>query len=63
VLVHGDASAGKTTVAAEFARWCAATGGLDHPTLGTGPALFTSFEHHRQLARVLDQLGDTLAPC
>jgi tetratricopeptide (TPR) repeat protein len=62
VLVHGYAGAGKTTVAAEFARWYAATGGLDHTDLGCGPVLFTSFERHRPLARVLDQLGDTLAP-
>jgi tetratricopeptide (TPR) repeat protein len=62
VLVHGYAGAGKTTVAAEFARWYAATGGLDHPDLGAGPVLFTSFEHHRPLARVLDQVGETFAP-
>jgi tetratricopeptide (TPR) repeat protein len=62
LLVHGSAGAGKTTVAAEFARWYAATGGLDHPELGAGPVLFTSFEHHRPLSRVLDQVGDAFAP-
>jgi tetratricopeptide (TPR) repeat protein len=62
VLLHGYAGAGKTTTAAEFARWYAATGGLDHPDLGRGPVLFTSFERHRPLARVLDQVGDTFAP-
>ena len=31
---------GKTTTAAEFARWYAQTGGIE------GPVLFTSFEHH-----------------
>ena len=46
VLLHAFAGAGKTTTAAEFARWYAATGGLHHPNLGTGPVLWSSFEHH-----------------
>ena len=38
VLLHAYAGSGKTTTAAEFARWYALTGGVD------GPVLFTSFE-------------------
>lgn len=52
VLLHGYAGSGKTAMAAEFARWYAATGGID------GPLLFTSFGRHRPLARVLDKIGD-----
>lgn len=51
VLLHAYAGSGKTTTAAEFARWYALTGGIQ------GPVLFTSFEQHRSLARVLDQIG------
>ena len=51
VLLHAFAGAGKTTTAAEFARWYALTGGLH------GPILFTSFQHHLTLPRVLDTLG------
>ncbi len=51
VLLHGYAGSGKTTTAVEFARWYAQTGGVrERP-------LFTTFEQHRPLARVLDQLG------
>jgi hypothetical protein len=53
VLLHAYAGAGKTSTAAEFARWYAHTGGIQ------GPVLFTSFEQHTPLARVLDQLGET----
>jgi tetratricopeptide (TPR) repeat protein len=52
VLLHGYAGAGKTATALEFARWYAATGGLD------GPVLFDSFERRRPLARVLDSIGE-----
>ena len=52
VLLHGFAGSGKTATAAEFARWYALTGGLEG-----GPVLFTSFEHHRPLSRVLDEIG------
>ncbi len=41
VLLHAFAGSGKTSVAAEFARWYALTGGVD------GPVLFTSSETHR----------------
>jgi tetratricopeptide (TPR) repeat protein len=51
VLLHAYAGSGKTTAAAEFARWYRETGGID------GPVLFTSFEQHLPLARVLDQIG------
>ena len=62
VLLHAFAGAGKTTTAAEFARWYAATGGLHHPDLGTGPVLWSSFEHHLPLDRLLDAAGDAFAP-
>jgi tetratricopeptide (TPR) repeat protein len=51
VLMHAYAGSGKTTTAAEFARWYALTGGVE------GPVLFTSFERHLPLARVLDKIG------
>jgi hypothetical protein len=51
VLLHAYAGSGKTTTAAEFARWYTLTGGLE------GPVLFTSFEQHKPLARVLDSFG------
>lgn len=51
VLLHAYAGAGKTTTAGEFARWYQLTGG------SPGPVLFTSFERHRTLPQVLDQLG------
>ncbi len=50
VLLHAWAGSGKTATAAEFARWYALTGGLE------GPVLFTSFESHKPLPRVLDQI-------
>ena len=62
VLLHAFAGAGKTSTAAEFARWYAATGGLYHPALGTGPLLWSSFEHHLPLDRLLDAAGVTFAP-
>jgi tetratricopeptide (TPR) repeat protein len=55
VLLHAWAGAGKTSTAVEFARWYALTGG----TVGV---LFTSFEHHLTLARLLDQVGDQFGP-
>jgi tetratricopeptide (TPR) repeat protein len=56
VLLHALAGAGKTSTAAEFARWYQLTGGLGYAG-GDGPVLFTSFEQYRPLARVLDQVG------
>ncbi len=51
VLLHAYAGSGKTSTAAEFARWYALTGGVE------GPVLFSSFERHLPLARVLDKIG------
>ncbi len=51
VLLHAYAGSGKTTTAVEFARWYAQTGGV------RGAVLFTSFETHKPLARVLDEIG------
>jgi tetratricopeptide (TPR) repeat protein len=62
VLLYAYAGAGKTTTAAEFARWYAETGGLHHPELGQGPVLFSSLEHHTPLARLLNQLGEVFGP-
>lgn len=51
VLLQAFAGSGKTTTAAEFARWYALTGGVN------GPVLFTTFERYKPLARVLDDFG------
>jgi tetratricopeptide (TPR) repeat protein len=51
VLLHAYAGSGKTSTAAEFARWYGRTGGVE------GPILFTSFERYLPLPQVLDQLG------
>lgn len=51
VLLHAYAGSGKTTAAAEFARWYALTGGVE------GPVLFSSFEQRAPLGWVLDQIG------
>jgi tetratricopeptide (TPR) repeat protein len=51
VLLHAYAGSGKTSTVSEFARWYEQTGGL------SGPVLFTSFEQHKTLPRVLDELG------
>ncbi|MAU00227.1 MAG: hypothetical protein CL608_24065 [Anaerolineaceae bacterium] len=61
VLLHAYAGSGKTTTAAEFARWYALTGGLDFPG-GSGPVLFTTFERHLPLPRVLDKFGQIFGP-
>ena len=55
VLLHAWAGAGKTSTGLEFARWYALTG-------GTAGVLFTSFEHHLTLARLLDQIGGQFGP-
>src|SRR5271157_266310 len=49
VLLYGFAGSGKSSTAAEFARWYRATGGVE------GPVLFTSFAQRKTLASVLDE--------
>ena len=56
VLLHALAGSGKTTTAAEFARWYAFTGGLGRQD---GMVLFTSFERHTPLNRALNDFGTT----
>ena len=56
VLLHALAGAGKSTTAAEFARWYTATGGA------ADAVLWMSFEHHMPLERVLDAAGAVFAP-
>lgn len=51
VLLHAYAGSGKTATAVEFAKLYSLTGGVD------GPVLFTSFERHMPLPRVLDKIG------
>jgi tetratricopeptide (TPR) repeat protein len=66
VLLYAFAGSGKTTTAAEFAHWYRLTGGLDDPDLGAGPVVFSSFELHKPLSAVLndvwDAFGDRLPP-
>jgi tetratricopeptide (TPR) repeat protein len=50
-LLHAYAGSGKTTAAAEFARWYRETGGIE------GPVLFTTFEQYRPLLSVLNDLA------
>lgn len=56
VLLHAYAGSGKTSTAAEFARWYKQTGGVQ------GPVLFTSFERYQPLPRVLDKIGTIFRP-
>lgn len=49
VLLFSYAGSGKTSTAAEFARWYHATGG------NVGPFLFTSFVHYKPLKDVLNE--------
>ena len=51
VLLEAEAGMGKTATAGQFAAWYTLTEGFD------GPVLFTSFDHHKTLAAVLDQLA------
>jgi hypothetical protein len=60
VLLHADAGAGKSAVAAEFARWYQATGGLDYADHSTGLVICTSFARHTSLAGVLEVAGKYL---
>ncbi len=52
-LLHALAGSGKTTTAGEFARWYADTNGLGRQFA----LLFTSFERHKPLVRVLDDFA------
>lgn len=52
ILLSAFAGSGKTQVAAEFARWYAATGGVQ------GAVLFSSFERHLPLPRLLDKISE-----
>ncbi len=56
VLLQAFAGSGKTATVVEFARWYLATGGLK------GLALFSSFEQHVPLARLLNQLAELAQP-
>jgi tetratricopeptide (TPR) repeat protein len=64
VLLHAFAGSGKTTTAAEFARWYQATGGLDLPGRPEWPGavLWSSLEHHLTADRILGMAGDFFAP-
>jgi tetratricopeptide (TPR) repeat protein len=63
VLLHAFAGAGKSATAAEFARWYKITGGLDHPDHPEWPGavLWSSFEHHLTVDRVIGAAGDYFA--
>jgi tetratricopeptide (TPR) repeat protein len=64
ILLQAFAGAGKSSTAAEFARWYQATGGLDHPTRpewGPGVVLWSSFEHHLPLDQLIGTAGDHFA--
>lgn len=60
-LLEAFAGAGKSATAAEFGRWYQETGGLYHPAVGHGPVLWSSFEHHLPLDRLLDTVGERFA--
>jgi tetratricopeptide (TPR) repeat protein len=64
VLLHAFAGAGKSSTAAEFARWYQVTGGLDYPGHPEGwpsAVLWSSFEHYLTADRVIGIVGDRLA--
>jgi len=54
-VVRGTGGSGKTTLAAELARWLTRTGRFER-------AAFVSLEHHRDARAVLDTLGHQLLP-
>ncbi|MEL7434783.1 MAG: CHAT domain-containing protein, partial [Chloroflexota bacterium] len=54
-LLYAYAGSGKTTTAAEFARWYNLTGGIKN-----GVVIFTSFEQYRPLENVLSDFGRVL---
>ena len=63
VLLQAFAGAGKSSTAAEFARWYQATGGLDHPDhpWGSGVVLWSSFEHRLPADKLIGTAGDRFA--
>lgn len=61
VLLHGLAGAGKSSTAAEFARWYQATGGIDDATPSEELILWSSFEHHRTADQAIGMVGDHFA--
>jgi tetratricopeptide (TPR) repeat protein len=63
VLLHAYAGAGKSSTAAEFARWYQATGGLDWAghLEWPGAVLWSSFEHRLTADRVIGTAGDFFA--
>jgi tetratricopeptide (TPR) repeat protein len=63
VLLHAYAGAGKSSTAAEFARWYQVTGGLDLPGRPEWPeaVLWSSFEHHLSADRAISAAGDSFA--
>jgi tetratricopeptide (TPR) repeat protein len=61
VLLHAFAGAGKSSTAAEFARWYQVTGGLDDPEAGRGLVLWSSFEQHLTADRAVSAAGDRFA--
>ena len=54
VLLHAYAGSGKTSTTREFARWYLQTGSIE-------AVLFSSFERHLPLTRLLDKIGDAFA--
>ena len=64
VLLHAFAGAGKSSAAAEFARWYQVTSGLDLPDQPEWPGavLWSSFEHHLTTDQVIGTAGDYFAP-
>jgi len=62
VLLHAYAGAGKSSVAAEFARWYQVTGGLgDSRSNRQGTVLWSSFEQHVTVDRAIAMAGDHFA--
>jgi CHAT domain len=64
VLLRAFAGAGKSSTAAEFARWYQATGGLDRPghPEWPGAVVWSSFEYHLTVDRMINTAGDFFAP-
>jgi tetratricopeptide (TPR) repeat protein len=64
VLLHAFAGAGKSSTAAEFARWYQVTGGLDLPGRPEWPGavVWSLFEHHLTADRAIGTAGDLFAP-